>query len=70
MQFTEQDGKYFAGDREARKYLSEHGKKISDSLTREEIQEDDVLTTSNLEIISESKAKIAQEFRETCKPGE
>jgi hypothetical protein len=65
MLFTERDEFFYAGDREARQYLTERGKKISDGLTRQEIQEDEVLTTKNIEIIRESQVKAAQELRET-----
>jgi hypothetical protein len=70
MQFTEQDGQYYATDREARAYLTERGKKVSDSLTAQEIDSDEILTSKNIDIVREAQRKVALELTETCKPEE
>jgi hypothetical protein len=67
MQFTERDEFFYATDREARQYLTEIGRKISDGLSRQEIQENDVLTTKNVIFINEAAGRVRMEINETIR---
>ncbi|MGB6476389.1 MAG: hypothetical protein WBF04_20245 [Candidatus Sulfotelmatobacter sp.] len=67
MQFTERNEFFYASDKEARQYLTEIGRKISDGLSRQEIQEDDVLTTKNVIFINEAAGRVRMEINETIR---